>query len=99
MPTIPTGFAAEQWGTAWVSLRVRDVAAEPWESFKCDYEPGQFNRRMKVWRVKPDPAPPVRLYAQGIEPCSVGTPDTSVMRHYIRPDGNAEQYRKGAALS
>ena len=97
MPTIPKGFNAEQFGTAWVSLRVRDLFV-PGDDFMqvAEYDPMEFAKRMMV-RNASTPRPP----AQGIGPAgfdtfAAGTPGARLGAHYIRPDGNAEQYRKGA---
>ena len=97
MPTIPKGFNAEQFGTAWVSLRVRDVFV-PGDDFMqvAEYDPMEFAKRMLV-RNATTPKPP----AQGIGPVGfhalqVGTPGARLGAHHIRPDGNTEQYRKGA---
>ena len=97
MPTIPEGFNAEQFGQAWVSHRVRDLFV-PGEDFMqvAEYDPMDFAKRMRV-RNATTPKPP----AQGIGPAGfhalqVGTPGARLGAHHIRPDGNAEQYRKGA---
>ena len=97
MPTIPEGFNAEQFGQAWVSLRVRDVFV-PGDDFMqvAEYDPMEFAKRMLV-RNASTPRPP----AQGIGPAgfdtfAAGRPGARLGAHYIRPDGNAEQYRKGA---
>lgn len=97
MPTIPKGFNAEQFGQAWVSHRVRDLFV-PGEDFMqvAEYDPMDFAKRMRV-RNATTPKPP----AQGVGPVGfhalqAGTPGARLGAHHIRPDGNAEQYRKGA---
>jgi hypothetical protein len=96
MPNIPEGFDAQEHGTAWVSLRVRDVAMQGFDAFESTYDLAHFDLRMRV-RGTPVPPPPAQvLGAVGIGPAPVGTPDARRGTHYIRPDGNAEQYRKGA---
>lgn len=97
MPTIPEGFNAEQFGTAWVSLRVRDVSV-PGDDFMqvAEYDPMEFAKRMLV-RNASTPRPPAQgIGPAGFDPLAAGTPGTRMGAHYIRPDGNAEQYRKGA---
>ena len=96
VPNIPVGFDAQAHGTPWVSLRVRDVAMQGFDAFESTYDLAHFDLRMRV-RGTPVPPPPAQvLGAVGIDPASAGTPDLRAGRHYIRPDGNAEQYRKGA---
>ena len=96
VPNIPAGFDAQAHGTAWVSPRVRDVPMQGFDAFESTYDLAHFDLRMRV-RGTPAPRPPAQvLGAVGIGPVSAGTPDARRGTHYIRPDGNAEQYRKGA---
>lgn len=96
MPTIPEGFAAESLGEPWVSLRVRDMPVQGWDSFECGYDISQFDKRMRVTRT-PTPRPPTQgISPLGMPATDIPAPDLRAGRHYIRPDGNAEQYRKGA---
>lgn len=96
VPNIPKGFDGQAHGTPWVSNKVRDIVGKGWDSFVCSYDPSDFHLRMRV-RGTPAPKPPT----QGIGPIGMPAtdtpaPDLRAGRHYIRPDGNAEQYRKGA---
>ena len=96
MPTIPEGFAAEAVGEPWVSLRVRDMPMQGFDAFECTHDMQNFDKRMRVTRT-PTPRPPSQgVGAVGIGPASAGTPDARRGTHYIRPDGNADVYRKGA---
>ncbi|MFG5779863.1 hypothetical protein ACFIQF_22615 [Comamonas sp. J-3] len=98
MPTIPEGFNAEQHGTAWVSHRVRNLPLEGFDSFACEYDYQQFEKRMRVKNASDTTKPPAQgIGAAGIAaPVQVGAPDVRPGTYFIRPDGNAEQYRKGA---
>lgn len=96
MPTIPNGFNAERFGTAWISPRVRELAPSGFNAFLSEYDIDRFNERMRV-RNALVPVPP----AQGVGPVGVDSPDAGVPNvrlgaRYIVPDGNADQYRKGA---
>lgn len=96
IPNIVQGFNAELYGTPWVSLRVRDLPIEGWDSFVCEYALGEFDRRMRV-RGTPAPQPPtLRIGTAGAASSCVGAPSTRIGTHYIRPDGNSDQHRKGA---
>lgn len=96
VPNIPEGFDAQQYGTAWVSLKVRDVAIQGFETFESTYDIENFDQRMRV-KQTPAPKPSAqRITTQGAPSQSVGTPGIKLGAHYIRPDGNAETYRKGA---
>ena len=89
------GFDAAHYGSAWVSHRVREVAAHGHDSFVCDYELEQFAKRMRVrnadgrWPGRQIVAP------AGHRSSAFGHAAARPARHYIRPDGNADQYRKG----
>lgn len=96
MPTIPNGFASEVFGKTWVSLKVRDVGAIGFDSYSSEMDISNFKGRMRVSLVKK----PVIIEPKEIEPQSFGvtaygTPDIRLKVHYIRPDGNSDQYRKG----
>lgn len=96
VPNIPDGFDAQAHGTAWVSLRVRDVAMQGFDAFESTYDLTNFDLRMRVRGTPVPPQPAQVLGAVGIVPAPVGTPDARRGTHYIRPDGNADVYRKGA---
>lgn len=97
MPTIPIGFNAERFGTTWVSLRVRGVEPEGWESFISEYDPAHFAGRLRVRNAYVPLGPPARTVTPvGIDREDCGVPNVRPGVHYIRPDGNADQYRKGA---
>lgn len=94
-PNIAGDLVASAYGEPWVSLRVRGVAVEGFESFLSEYDEEHFALRMRVRRIEAAPAWQV-LQPAGIDSVDAGAPDARPMRHYIRPDGNSEQYRKGA---
>ncbi len=96
VPTVPHGFDAQQFGTAWVSLRVRDVPLQGFDALEADYDPQNFHRRMRVANATTPKPAAQGLAPIGVEPPAVPGHSTRMGRHYIRPDGNAEQYRKGA---
>ena len=96
VPNIVDGVCTEQYGTPWVSLAVRDLPVQGWDSFECEYDVSQFDKRMRVTRT-PTPKPPTQHITTQVVPShAVGTPGIKLGAHYIRPDGNAETYRKGA---
>lgn len=96
MPTIPEGTDQAAIGEAWVSMRVREILFEGFDTFASEYDLENFKDRMRV-RHAFIPAPA----SQGISDVSiesatvVGMPDIKRSVHYIKPDGNANQYRKG----
>lgn len=91
-----TGFEAGSYGDAWVSHWVRGVYAQGHDSFASTYDPEHFKHRMRIKNVN-DGLPPRRIVlVSGHDSSRVPYPSVHLVRQYIRPDGNAEQYRKGA---
>lgn len=95
-PTTPKGFNAEVFGDTTISLRVRDVTAVGFDSFISEMDISNFKGRMKVTLVKkPVIIEPKEIELQSFGDTAYGTPDIRLKVHYIRPDGNSDQYRKG----
>jgi len=95
MPTIPTGTQMGVYGEPWVSFRVRELALEGFDAFRCEYEPEAFDKRMRVTRGVIER--PYRTIAPaGVHATEFAASDVKPGVHFIRPDGNADQYRKGA---
>jgi hypothetical protein len=96
MPTIPEGMDQSVVPEPWVSRRVRDIVMEGFNAFISEYQLEAFDQRMRV-RNTYMPAPKEQeVDATGFAVDQAGTPDIKRAVHYIRPDGNAHQYRKGA---
>lgn len=97
MPTLPDGFNAEQFGDAWVSLKIRDIFVPGSDHFISEYDFKDFALRMRV-RLEPTPPPSVRtINARGFNAFdSAASGNVSNWVQYIRPDGNMDNYRKGA---
>jgi hypothetical protein len=96
MPTIPEGMDQSSVPEPWVSRRVRDIVMEGFNAFISEYQLEAFDQRMRV-RNAYMPAPKEQeVDATGFAVDQAGTPDIKRAVHYIRPDGNAHQYRKGA---
>lgn len=99
MPTIPSGFNAERHGTAWISHRVRGLALEGFDSFACEYDYQAFQLRMRVRRGSDAVKPPVQgINPAGVAPLMQGAHDVRPGVHFIRPDGNSDQFRKGVPV-
>lgn len=95
MPTIPAGFNGELLGTPWVSRRVREVLIQGDDMFRSEYELTEFAKRMRVARA-PMQRPSQRITPVGFNSFASNAPNARPQAHYIRPDGNSDQFRKGA---
>lgn len=97
MPTIAGGDNYQIFGTAWISHAVRELLPEGNDfSVVNEYDLYAFQHRMKVWNADKKEPSRQQVYTQGFVATSYGVPNIKHAAHYIRPDGNSEQYRKGA---
>lgn len=96
MPTKPPGFNASAFGLTWISLRVRNLVVPGFDSFRCEYDYEHFAARMRVRNAVVPTKPTQGITAVGVDCAAVGLPNIKPKTHYIRPDGNSDQFRKGA---
>ncbi|MDG3555633.1 hypothetical protein P7L54_06670 [Acinetobacter bereziniae] len=89
------GFTNEAFGKAWISLKVRDLKAQGFDSFVMEYDYTQFDKRMRVTGTVVE-IPAQTIQAVGFDAFRQSVPNIKPAVHYIRPDGNADQFRKGA---
>ncbi len=89
------GFDSQKFGQGSISLRVREVHVKGFDSYDDNFDMGSFDKRMTV-RLIPKPIIPDQLKAVGFVSSGFGVPNIKPAVHYIRPDGNADQFRKGA---
>lgn len=94
------GFESNVFGQTWISNKIREISPNGFDGFVSEPDTANFKGRLKVVRVI-DGIPKQRKPAQvvgavGIDPNTIHTPNIKNKAHYIRPDGNSEQYRKGA---
>lgn len=91
------GYLTEEWGTAWVSLAIRGLSVPGLDSLGAGFDPDMFKARMRVSLGTKSLGPSSQEVVCGAgETFGGGLPFVSNMAHYILPDGNSEQYRKGA---
>ncbi|ENU18645.1 hypothetical protein F994_02772 [Acinetobacter bohemicus ANC 3994] len=94
-PIMIVGKDCAVFGSTWVSYKVREIVPKGFDSFISTYGPTEFKKRMKVIR-QPQTKAKQFISVVGMEHTSYGTPNIRNKVHYIRPDGNSDQYRKGA---
>lgn len=91
------GFAADEFGGAWVSNWIRYLVPDGFDENAIGDEFDQFHLRMRISRGAGPIVMQRAIAPAGIAPAlHAGTPDARPAVHFIRPDGNAEQFRKGA---
>lgn len=88
------GLDSQVFGRSWISLKVRDLRIDGFDSFACEYDYTAFDKRMRVTKT-PLPKPSQSIQPVGFDAFSQGVPNIKPAVHYIRPDGNADQFRKG----
>lgn len=96
MPTIPEGVLMSRHGEPWVTFRVRQLSVEGFDAFVSEYDIENFPLRMRVRNAYIPTPPEQEVEPVGLENSEVGVPNIRPGVHFIRPDGNADQYRKGA---
>ena len=98
MPVIPIGELMEKFGTTRISLKVRNLVMTGFDSLVMEYDAANFDKRMRVKHGQGGtPAKPVQyLTPVGFDALRSSASNVRAGVHYIRPDGNADQYRKGA---
>lgn len=85
-------------GETRIGLRVREIQLEGFDAFRSEYELSRFNQRIRVTRLEKQGKD---LLSQGIDVVGInseymGLANTKWGQQFIRPDGNSEQFRKGA---
>lgn len=100
-PHIPTdigGGVQTAYGKAWISNRVREVVPVGLDYALVNvYDYGNFDQRMRVTLRKEEQIIPAQvIHMRGLDGLKISASDIKNCVHFIRPDGNSEQYRKGA---
>lgn len=96
-PVIPQGTDCAKYGKNLISYLHRQVSVEGFNTFVSTYTIEKFKERLKVTLVKkPQVITNQVIGVLGIENQNYSTPDIKLAVHYIRPDGNSDQFRKGA---
>ena len=98
---VPTNIGAgdlSSFGTAWISHWVREVVPVGLDySLVNEYDYTEFDLRMRVIRREsPQQIPAQQIKPTGFNASLITASDIKNKVHFIRPDGNSDQYRKGA---
>ncbi len=96
VPLIIGGTDTSKHGLTWISLRVRELGADGFDAFRSEYDITDFNGKMTVKNADKKLPSETIVNAIGVEPYNAfGYQDIKLGQHYIRPDGNSDQFRKG----
>lgn len=96
VPNYMEGFDTSGFGKSWASHKIRDLPVEGFTATEMGPGEGGFWLRMKVWREEP-PEPAARIIGgQGRDSSAFGHAALHNHRHYILPDGDMSNFRKGA---
>jgi hypothetical protein len=97
-PTIPVGTLMEKFGTTYIGLKVRDIQVRGFIATVIGYDPTNFKERMRVERGQGVSGAPSALEIKpvGFDALRSNASNVKYAAHYIRPDGNSDQFRKGA---
>lgn len=84
-------------GDTMISLTVRQVELQGFNTFSSTYDIGSFDERIKVRNAKQEELPHTKtLDVVGFDAMSADSiAHTYNYHHFIRPDGNSGQFRKG----
>lgn len=82
-------------GETRISLKVQSVNLEGFVAFRSEYDYTNFNARMKVTGTITDYVTEQSIAAGGIDSEAMGAVEIKLGQHFIRPDGNSNQFRKG----
>lgn len=84
-------------GKTVIGLRVRNIELEGFVAFRSEYEPVRFKDRMKVTRSGGDNYNDTQaIHTTSWQSEVIGAAEIKLGQHFIRPDGNSDQFRKGA---
>lgn len=96
IPLVIGAGETSRYGDTIIGLRVREIAAEGFNAFISEYTLSAFDQRMNVSNADKKLPATIIIKPNAIKPMSVaGNQDIKLGQHFIRPDGNSDQFRKG----
>ena len=91
------GFDSQVFGNAFVSNYIRQLDVQGFDSFTSQYDLANFKGRLRVLRKTVSKPKNTQIIRQSSwQSSQISVPNSKNKVHYIRPDGNSEQFRKGA---
>ena len=101
MPVMPQGNDMAMFGETWVSWLHRPIYPVGFDPLLMEYDYWDFDKRLRVTKTEANGfTPPIPLARSigvvGFDGFEQGVGNVSNKVQYIRPDGYADQFRKGA---
>lgn len=96
VPLIIGGDNMSLFGDTIIGLRIRDIPLKGFNAFQSNYDLSSFNDRMRVTRGSITEDEPTVVLCSGIDSLIIGSTSIRLNQHFIKPDGNSDQFRKGA---
>lgn len=81
--------------TTRIELYIRELNIKGFNAFSSTYDPTMFDGKMVVRNRKTEVREPRYIMVNAISETSTGLPSAMLGQHFIRPDGNSNQFRKG----
>ena len=98
-PIIPKGVDTIFFGKTSISHLIQHIRADGFDSFISTYTTNKFKDRMQVkLKTKPPLLLNQTIQADGFDSFNTYVHDIKLKVHYIRPDGNSDQFRKGGGI-
>lgn len=94
IPTVIGDAKFDSYGEPWVSLAVRTLEAVGLDGLEIGYDFNNFRGRMRVRNADVHTPATQQIIVREMRPPFVSVPAARLLRHYIRPDGDADQFRK-----
>jgi len=96
VPSSVGGGDMSRYGVTVVGLRVRELSIAGFNAFRSEYDVSLFYDRMTVSNIKDESRQSKGIATIGIgSTTAMGSSDVRLGQHFIRPDGNSDQHRKG----
>ena len=96
VPLVIGGTDTSAFGETMVSLRIREVVLNGWDSFISEYDTSNFNSRMRVAHARLPIPQSQRVSVLAFTSSNFGRSTLRFGQHFIKPDGNADQFRKSS---
>lgn len=81
--------------TTKIELYIREVGVKGFNAFASTYDLTMFDGKMVVRNRKTEIREPRYIMVNAISETSAGLPSAMLGQHFIKPDGNSNQFRKG----